>query len=444
MPDGSAFTLSPLHTFASLLTEASATKSKKDKQAIVGRFISANGESIKHLLRLSLSPYITFGVKKWPESLACDPNLYKPAEHYELALKLLDRLAKRELTGNEATSSVSMLLSLFPDDGDVSVREALRRVILKDLRADFSESTVNKAAPGTIPVFECQLAASEMPNLDDLKYPVLVEPKYDGVRTIAMKRNGVVTLYSRNGIPFENFEELREVLTGRMMDNCVLDGEILHAQMLGDEGFKRVMKRAKADPGKNVVENPIRYQVFDAMALEQWDKQSCPHDQLRRRQFVEAHVQYINVAHSATATPGKVCENATEVQSYYQELVDKGFEGVIIKKVDATYDFKRSKTWQKLKPFDTIDLKIVGTVGGTGKYEGMLGALVCEGTHEGKTIHTEVGSGFTDADRRADWPIGSNVEVRYQDITLADGSSVHALRFPTYVRRRAADAGGKV
>ena len=53
----------------------------------------------------------------------------------------------------------------------------------------------------------------------------------------------------------------------------------------------------------------------------------------------------------------------------------------------------------KAKPFIEVSLTVVGVEGGTGRNEGKLGALICEGEDDGKFIKTNVGSGLSDTDR---------------------------------------------
>jgi hypothetical protein len=454
----------PLSVFAEMLGKVEATSSKNEKQAIIAGYITPDHDqarTLRDLLNLALSPYIRFNIAAAPEP---DPNGVvmtgendRAHRYFAMGIRILDNLATRKLTGNDARETLSLYLgALNPSwPSPVSEREAFKRILLKDLRAGFSESTVNKARKGTVPVFDCQLAASEMPDIGALKYPVGVEPKYDGVRTIAIKKSGVVTLYSRNGIPFTNFEEIEVELAKVMREGTVLDGEVLHRDLLGDAGFKLVMKRAKADRGKNV-EHPVRYQIFDGMPLSDWEALRCASSFSARRQWVVdtyASMGLLGAPGSLLrVTESHVAENASDLQSIYEEYVAQGFEGVIVKELAGLYTFKRNKTWQKLKPFATADLVVTGAVEGTGKYAGMLGALVVAGEHEGKKILTEVGSGFTDGQRATIWNwhhvgnvlAGQVVEVRYQDITLAEDSSTYALRFPTFLRFRAVDTGGKM
>ena len=102
--------------------------------------------------------------------------------------------------------------------------------------------------------------------------------------------------------------------------------------------------------------------------------------------------------------------------------VDGGYEGVMIYDVDAPYECKRTHSWLKAKPFIEVTLEVVEIEEGTGRNEGRLGAFVCKGVDDGRSITVNVGSGFTDANRDDYWSgrdsiIGNLVEVRADAIT---------------------------
>ena len=71
----------------------------------------------------------------------------------------------------------------------------------------------------------------------------------------------------------------------------------------------------------------------------------------------------------------------------------------MIKDVDAPYTCKRSHAWLKAKPFIEVTLEVVDVEEGTGRNEGRLGAVVCEGLDDGRRYSVNVGSGFSDANR---------------------------------------------
>jgi DNA ligase-1 len=128
--------------------------------------------------------------------------------------------------------------------------------------------------------------------------------------------------------------------------------------------------------------------------------------------------------------------------------VDGGYEGVMIKDVDAPYECKRSHAWLKAKPFIEVTLSVTDVEEGTGRNEGRLGALVCAGQDDGKDIRVNVGSGFTDDNRSTFWTdrdalLGQLVEVRADAVTQnQDGT--YSLRFPRFKTFRGFEIGEKL
>jgi DNA ligase-1 len=139
-------------------------------------------------------------------------------------------------------------------------------------------------------------------------------------------------------------------------------------------------------------------------------------------------------------------------QVRYKEInaqaVAGGYEGIMIKDPEAGYECKRSVAWLKLKPFIEVSLEIVDVEEGTGRNVGRLGAIVCQGVDDGKTIRVNVGSGFSDSDRDNYWAsrdslLGQIVEVRADAVTQnQDGS--YSLRFPRFLRFRGFEIGEKI
>ena len=120
----------------------------------------------------------------------------------------------------------------------------------------------------------------------------------------------------------------------------------------------------------------------------------------------------------------------------------------MIKDPDAKYECKRSTAWLKQKPFVEVSLEVKDVEEGTGRNEGRLGAFVCEGQDDGRTIKVNVGSGFSDSDRDTFWTgrssiVGNIVEVRADAVTQnQDGT--WSLRFPRFKTFRGMELGEKI
>jgi DNA ligase-1 len=93
-------------------------------------------------------------------------------------------------------------------------------------------------------------------------------------------------------------------------------------------------------------------------------------------------------------------------------------------------------------------LTIVGFEEGTGRNQGRLGAIICEGIDNERSIRVNVGTGLSDSNRDKYWVarndlFGHLVEVQADAITQnQDGT--YSLRFPRFLRFRDFEAGNKI
>ena len=122
------------------------------------------------------------------------------------------------------------------------------------------------------------------------------------------------------------------------------------------------------------------------------------------------------------------------IENCLVEANRNGWEGIMINRNDR-YQFKRTNSILKYKSFNTIDLECIGMLEGTGKYEGVMGALCCK---FGDNI-VNVGTGFDDNMRKFIWEHGSwikgqIIEVKYKDITSDAVTGLKSLQFPVFVQ----------
>jgi DNA ligase-1 len=330
-----------------------------------------------------------------------------------------------------------------------------RRVIIKDLRCGISEKTLNKILGKTewkIPVFTCQLATDSNDHANKMKGTKRIECKLDGVRVLALCTKNRVTLYSRNGKIFENFPDIQEQLNRikhrislETKGPFVLDGEIV------GESFQALMKQAQRK--SDVKTKDMTYYVFDVIPLADFERGFWNAQQHKRTLMLDINKQEIESEPNLRLMPGMdvdlgTAEGQDVMRRFAEDAVTQGFEGIMIKAVDAPYECKRSSFWMKWKPVMTVDLNIVGFEEGTGRNLGRLGAIICEGVDNDRNIRVNVGSGLSDADRDEYWHsrddlLGRVVEVAADAVTQnQDGS--YSLRFPRFVRFRGFEQGEKL
>jgi len=394
---------------------------------------------------MALDAPVTFGVKQVPER---SDVLTGQGLSWSVFKELADKLANRELTGHAARDAIELAMSVATTE---QWNGWYRRILIKDLRCGMSEKTVNKVVPGTVPVFTCALAHDSLKHEKKMTGKKQIEIKLDGVRVITIIRGNKVEMFSRNGKQFHNFGHIIEELEAVVKDYpvpypLVLDGEVMSAN------FQDLMKQVHRKDGKQSTDAVLH--VFDTIPLGcfqngVWDKPQHFRSAITKH-WVEEHKSVLQ--HVSALDWETVDLDSEEGQQRFTELnkqaVDGGYEGVMIKDVDAPYECKRTHAWLKAKPFIEVTLEVKEIEEGTGRNEGRLGAFVCEGIDDGKDIRVNVGSGFSDTNRDSYWInrddiIGNLVEVRADAVTQnQDGT--YSLRFPRFKAFRGFEPGEKL
>lgn len=391
---------------------------------------------------LGLSPFITFGVKKVPTHSGPDGQGLPWVAFKELC----NLLQTRQLTGDDARSAIELALTASTQS---QWNDWYRRILIKDMRAGFGESTVNRVVPGAIPVFECMLAHDGAKHESKITGKKLIDSKYDGVRclTIVDFEARTVVQYSRNGKVLENFGHITEGLLQHIDDferSYVIDGEVV------SNSFQELMTQVNRK--SDVAAKDAVLQAFDIIPLSEFKAGKSKLGQKRRSAMLAGFKStFDKTGNIKVVTPTEVDLDTAVGQMQFAQLnkdaIAAGFEGIMIKDPDAPYVCKRHVAWLKQKPFITVDLTIVGIEPGTGKNLGKMGAAICEGTEDGKFIRVNVGSGWTDQQRGEidDSVIGQVLEVRADAITQSqDSVDVYSLRFPRAMRFRGFTAGEKI
>ena len=414
-----------------IIQELETDNSRLFKEGVVQDNIS-NQEFVEGL-KYALNPLITFGVRQIPLSLEDGPGLsFKQFE--AIAKKLIDR----EITGNAAKEIIEFMISLATVE---QWNHWYSRILLKDLKCGVSEKTVNKIQKDTIPMFGCMLARDGAKDEKRLVGEVLIENKYDGVRCIAIVQNNSATLYSRNGKVFPNFPHIEEALSKPHFNNMVFDGEIM------SDNFQALMKQVYR---KTDVDTSDAYlALFDVLDLEEYNKGKGTLNTLERKEILE-NMTFEDCIREVEWTKVNLdTEGGQRIfKSMNKTAIEKGYEGLMVKPIEAVYECKRSPAWLKIKPIIEVSLEIIDVEEGQGKFAGTTGALVCEGVDDGIHISVNVGSGLTDEQRDMFWDnrdviIGDVVEIRADAITQAENGE-YSLRFPRFKTFRGFQNGEKI
>jgi len=431
-----------------IIAKLEADNSRLAKEQIIEDSMNEGLDEFFEGVKMCLDKLHTFGVKQVPEATVNGQGLA-----WQPFTELADALYKRKLTGHAAKDAIELAMGVATID---QWNMFYRRILIKDLRCGVSEKTVNKIAKKLkldkyqVPVFECMLAHDSANHEKKVTGKKLLEPKLDGVRAITVVdyEQRSVTMYTRNGKVLENFSHITSALENYMDEigrSYVLDGEVV------SHSFQDLMKQVHRK--SDVQAQDAKLCLFDIVPLVEFKAGESVQGQRRRSNMLKTFEKIFGDTGCIEIIPQMEVDLDTmvgevEFKDYNKKMVQEGYEGIMIKDIDSSYQCKRSTAWLKMKPFIEVSLEVTDVEEGTGRNEGKLGALVCEGIDDGKAIKVNVGSGFSDDNRDEFWTNrstipGQVVEVRADAITQnQDGT--YSLRFPRFLRFRGFMKGEKI
>lgn len=428
--------MSIMDTVIDILETLESDNSRLFKEDLLRRH--RQNDLLRRIFVAAGDPYVNFFVNKFkaPPPLGTGGDDHVVSEFLDT---IYTELSTRAVTGNSAKG---LVVDLFKDMTPLQQKWCLR-ILLRNLRVGASESLVEKTWPGAIPKFSVQLAESLASRhehgkgiviTDPVAYPVRVEPKLDGLRCIAIKHAGAVTMFTRSGSPIETLPTIKAALESADYDDFVLDGECMGQTWNDTASVVMSHKTAKDDSN-------MRYHVFDAIPFEDWKTQSEGDPLSDRIEAVREIVKIVSSSNVVMVSGVEVSDEESLMQ-FYSKTMESGYEGIMLKSLKSPYVFKRSEAVLKLKPVQTYEGVVVGHYEGNrgSKREGMWGGFLVLMPNG---VVTKCGGGYNDKIRAEigidpDAWIGKILELEGQpDPLTKDGLTVDGrIRFPVFVRVR--------
>ncbi len=223
----------------------------------------------------------------------------------------------------------------------------------------------------------------------------LYEPKLDGVRCIAIIRNGKATLHSRNGLDLTpQYPAVARGIASAIAMDGIIDGELVALDEDGRPSFQMLQQRMnlvnETDVRRAEINIPVLYFAFDLLHLGDYSLMNAPLEQ--RKHLLESvllpctHVQVTS-------------HFVGDGRAVYDACMSHGFEGMVAKRMDSVYEQgKRSPNWVKIKAHQISEFVIAGYTIGQGDRNNTFGALLL-GHYDGNgnlLYVGSVGTGFTD------------------------------------------------
>jgi len=232
----------------------------------------------------------------------------------------------------------------------------------------------------------------------------LYEPKWDGFRCLAFRRNDQVLLQSRAGQPLARyFPEMVAAFRGVPASQFVLDGEIVIVAD-GVMSFDDLLQRIHpADSRVQTLarDTPGTFLAFD-MLVDAAGESLLTRPLRERRAALERFFAALPRAGSVRLSPAT--EDHAVAQGWMVELTRSGLEGVMAKMLAEPYHAGDRNAMRKIKAIRTADCVVAGfRYAQTG---GEIGSLLL-GLYddEGRLNHVGFASSFTAEERRALKPI---------------------------------------
>ncbi len=405
-----------------------------------------DNETLRRVVQLALDPFTNFYIRKIPQY----EYVGAESEHQtclEMALENLYYLHSREVTGNAAIAHLRAILSgLETDDAKV-----IERIIQKDLKCGVQVSTANAVWTGLVNEYPVMLCSPfEQKLVDKVKFPALVQTKMDGMRFNAIVRNGSVEYRSRNGKEIQLLGNLDEDFIKLAGDvDCIFDGELLVVSTNGimdRQTGNGILNKANKGTISEKEASMVRATVWDVIPYLYFIDGECPTRYGTRFNSLNVLIDKHQPKKVSLVQSWEV-ENYDTAKALFEELLQRGEEGIILKDKNGIWEDKRAKHQIKFKGEMECDLKIVAIEEGTGKYAGMLGAIICESADG--VVKVNVGSGFNDEHRKTLGKeiIGKIVAVKY-NMRIKNKAGEESLFLPIFVEVRddkdVADSSGDI
>lgn len=248
-------------------------------------------------------------------------------------------------------------------------------------------------------------------------YPAYAQSKLDGHRMM-MDLDG--NLWSREHKPINSCLHIKTAAKEVECIDIPLDGEgYRHDYHDNFEHITHLLKQPNYIPECNI----IQYHVYDAPIPGTFEE--------RNQTLVRA---LKNVTHPLILVKTIKVKNKAELMTAYEDFLEEGYEGAMVRNAAGLYVHKRSYDLLKMKLFEDGEFKIVGADEGRGKMKGKLATFTCV-TKEGNEFNVSYNKPLPELQKLWENPkLWKNKEltVKFQGYTRKN----HVPRIPKGLRFR--------
>lgn len=400
-----------------------STDSRNEKEGIINRMVPDVKDDFYYILE------ILDGKHKLGYTFA---NRYNRTEH-DLSTKTfreyIEPLFKPSKDCDLSEAHIATCCILVDDYNDF-----IEPIVNRTLRLGIGRSMLVKEP--TAPMLAKKYDGQRL--IPDTFY---ITEKLDGNRCIAKFVDGQWTFTSRNGKPMKVSFDMTGLDTNLVYDGEVLSPEQTVASIRRAQGIYDKLNAGEFNTTSGLINSKTNnkqlvYNIFDfqEFGLPYRDRRRALNEMMYQTDLSNGSVRILPVLKTYNKSIDDVGLN-----ELLEDIVYSGGEGLMVNTGSGMYVPKRTDDLLKVKQVQTIDMRVVDTEFGTGKYDLCVGTLYCEATlPNGDKITCAVGTGLSD-DQRTRWAmypmeiIGKIVEVAYFSLSQSKnsyGTTQYSLRFP--------------
>ena len=419
------------YTAQHLLYTIADMPGKNDKIAMLEELLE--DDFFRTCVYYAYNPFYRFGVLNIWQTDKSNTGMFTPDTFY-----LLEDLRNGELTGDAARAAVQEEMNGLDEDSAA----LLYNILHKDLRAGFSDKSINKARKGTIPVMSymrCSLLKDIKIETLPWKEGMYSQCKADGL-FVNLNTEIEPTLQTRVGHFFPT-NQLSDLVAAA---NVFPANRQVHGELVVYDPFGTKLDRKT---GNGILNSLLKVDgllpLYHSVGMIAWDMIPLEVAQGADGYIIPYKVRLEEVRQNCISRHIKLIETRKvhsmfDARLHFEELRDKGEEGTILKDPDSVWKNGTSKQQIKLKAEKECELSVIGFNEGKGKYEGTLGSLQC--ISEDDLLEVNI-SGFTDAEREKIWNDQSDwleciITACFNEVIKAKDKEKWSLFLPRFVARR--------
>jgi len=224
--------------------------------------------------------------------------------------------------------------------------------------------------------------------------------KFDGTRVWLGKIENEPFIINRKNIEYtDRLIEIAEVLKAMPYEDFIIDGEAVYYDEQGRSLFEGSQRRCSTQDMNKQREYRVKY----PLVIESWDVVQIDGKDLRNNTWQSRDYLLQQLIRDNKQDTIRYVDNVFEnKRDYFEKVVARGEEGLILKDVNSRYVGDRSTSWLKVKKWYSERCKVVGYTDGTGSRNNLFGSLILARADDQGILRYcgKVGSGFNAAEVR--------------------------------------------